>query len=140
MTPEPARFNVKDLSVSSQEITPLTEVVVTAIIENSGGSAGYCPVIMEVNGQQEEVKEVSIEAGKRSTVMFTLARELEGIYTVNVNGRSVQFAVVTPQPTLTEPAGGLLTEISNFLWWIIGGVVLAIIVLLFIFLIIRRRT
>jgi hypothetical protein len=106
------------------------------MISNTGGSEGSCLVILKVNGTEEATREVTIGAGGRETVAFTIAREIEGSYTVSIGDRSGQFVVTAPpvaMPSVQEPARpsidwGLIAGIAA------GGAVLIVVVLyLFVF-------
>jgi hypothetical protein len=137
-TPAPASFSVADLSVTPPEVAPLGDVTVTAVIQNTGGSAGSYPVVLKVNGEQEDSREVSVSPGEKATLTFTLAKKLEGVYTVDVNGKTGQFTVVVPQPVLTEPIGSIPTK-QPFPWWIIGLAIIVLIVVVFVYLEFGRK-
>jgi len=52
---------------------------------------------------EEATKDVTLETGQNETVSFTIIRETEGSYTVDIDGETGQFNVIVPQPIKPEP-------------------------------------
>jgi len=108
--PAPASFTISDLSITPNEVRPAEGVTISALVTNTGGSDGSYTVVLQINGLEERTKEVTIGAGKSETVSFTIARDIEGVFVINVNGKTGQFTVVFPQPPTQPPVESLLVQ------------------------------
>jgi hypothetical protein len=89
-----------------------------------------------VNGAEQARKEVTLGAGKSETVTFTVAKDTEGSYTININGNSGQFTVIVPSPPTPALAEALPIQPSTnwrLIGGIIGGCVVAVGLLLYLF-------
>jgi hypothetical protein len=101
--PLPAHFVATDLNiVPSQEevwesITFMTRtgtsVTITANIANGGGQRGTDIVELKINGKIVDTEEVTVEAGQKQRVSFTLSGMDYGQYKVEVAGVSGEFTV-----------------------------------------------
>jgi competence protein ComEC len=116
IVPEPAKFTLRDLSISPNEVKAGEPVTITATVTNSGDSSGNYIAILKINGSQIETKSVSLNAGESQSVSFTIVNELIGNYTVELGSLSSTFTitkVVTPEPevpfleivSVTSPIG-----------------------------------
>ncbi len=107
------------------------------MVKNTGGSEGSYTVVLKIDGVEEARKEVTLGAGKSETVSFTIAKDAEGSYSVDIDGKVAKFTVTAPAviaPEVIPPAKG-----EN--WPLIGGIIGAVIIvgLLLWFLVFRRR-
>lgn len=101
--PLPAHFVATDLSIMpSQEqiwkpITFLTRiggsVTITANIANDGGQEETYIVELKIDGEIVDTREVTIEAGQKQQVSFTLSKMDYGQHKVEVAGLSGEFTV-----------------------------------------------
>jgi hypothetical protein len=137
--PRPASFIVTDLSITPNEARPAEEVTISALVTNTGGSEGSYNVVLKVNDTQEATQEITLKAGNSKTVDFTLAKEVLGSYTVNVNDKVGQFRVAL-LPPLPESTGALPLQPSTN-WWLFGGLAAGgvIIIMLLVYLFVWRR-
>ena len=127
MAPASASFTISDLSVTRSEVKPAEQVTISTVVTNIGGSEGSYTVVLKINGAEEAKKEVTLGAGKSETVTFTIAKDAEGSYTVNIDGKVGQFTVIVPPPN----------------WWLIGGIIAGCVVvvgLLVYFFVWRKRS
>jgi len=107
--PKPAELEFSDLrifypGVNPPEVEAGQTVTVTVSIEaeNVGELEGGRTVELNVDGEMIDSKEVTLEGGASSTVLFELTRG-EGTYEVEVEGFTESFTVNTkPEP---EPRG-----------------------------------
>jgi hypothetical protein len=134
----PASFQPGSLSISPGEVETGQTVKISVTVTNSGGSAGSYALILRIDGVDEEIKEITLEASTSGTVSFSTSQQLAGTYAVEVNGLTGSFEVKQPQPTApVEPPAP--TEPFN--WWLIGGIIAGVVILGFvIFLVIRRMS
>ena len=139
VVPVPASFVISDLSVTPSEVKPAQEVTISAVVTNTGGSEGSYTVVLKINGAEEAKKEVTVGAGKSETVAFTIARDTEGSYSVNIDGKGGQFTVIAPPPTAIPVE--VLPVHPPTSWWLIGGIIaggVVIVGLLVYFLVWRK--
>ena len=126
-SPAPARFSISDLSVTPGEVSPAEEVTISALVTNTGGSEGTYTVTLKINGSEESRKEVTVRTGKSEAVTFTVAKDTEASYTVDIDGTVGQFNVVVPQPPTPAPIEPLpVQQTTN--WGLIGGIIVGCIV------------
>jgi len=139
--PRPASFTVADLSVTPREVRPAETLTISALVTNSGGSDGAYTAVLKINNVEEARKTVGLAAGQSQRVTFTIVRDREGSYTVDIDGKTGVFSVVIPAPQMTKPVAELPVQTAAnrtpLILGIIGGiVVIAVLVYLFIW---RRR-
>jgi hypothetical protein len=117
--PAPASFQSDYLTISPGEIETGQTVNISLTVTNGGECTGSCPVMLRIEGVVEEIKEITLEAGDSETVSFSVARQLAGTYSVEVNGLTGSFEVKQPQPTAVEPTPAEPTPTEPTNWWLI---------------------
>jgi len=144
--PAPASFAISDLSVVPSAVKPAEEVSITAVVTNTGDREGSCTVVLKINGAEEARKEVAIGVGKSETVTFTVVRDVEGSYSVNIGGKVGQFMVIAPTTPAApppvapaEPAEPPAIPLSLSVWIIIAVVAAGLIGGIGIMLVIKLR-
>ncbi|MFC2056465.1 S8 family serine peptidase [Chloroflexota bacterium] len=118
----PASFAISDLSITTAEVKPAEQIAISVLVTNTGGRRGSYPVILKINDVEEDRKEVALGAGQSETVTFTIAKDSEGSYTVNIDGKVGQFNVIVPPPPTPTPVEPLPVQPPTN-WWLIGGVI-----------------
>ena len=139
--PMPASFSVAALSVTPSEVKLTEQVTISTVVTNTGGSEGIYTVVLQINGKEEGGKEVTLGAGQSDTVIFTIAKDTEGSYTVNIDGKVAQFTVIVPPPPTPIPTEVLPVE-PPVNWALIGGLIagfLVVVGLLVYFFVWRKR-
>lgn len=132
--PDPAEFEVTDLSVDPSEITPGEPATVAATVQNIGETEGTEQLEFDIEGTTvdeqnvgdstfEEVTEgetvteqVTVPPGESTTVSISVTRELTGTFDVSVADRSVSFDVVRDWNEIGETyegAGGLTVSLES---------------------------
>ena len=91
-------FTCLDLTVSPSEVEVGEEAIVTVTVENQGTAAGEYRVELIVNGEIEDAKNVTLEAGASTTVTFTISKDIPGDYTIEVGGKTATLTVTSPPP------------------------------------------
>ncbi len=91
--PEPARFDVSNLSISPREVEAGESVTISVDIANLGGSSGGYTAILKVNSSQVGTKTVTLGAGQSQVVSFAVVRESADTYTVELGGLAGTFTV-----------------------------------------------
>lgn len=133
LPPEPAAFEVSNLSIQPTEVQPEEVVTVTVLVTNTGGTEGSHTVVLNINGVKEDENSVTLDAGQSQEVSFSVSRDKSDSYAVAVDGLSGSFTVVEPEEVPpVKPAVN---------WPLIGGIIgaVVVVVLLVIFLVVRRR-
>ena len=88
-----SEFEVSNLVITPPEVGLGQEVTVTVDVENGGKGDGTASVELKINGKVEDSKEVTLALGESKTVTFIVTRDVEGIYTAEVNGLAATLAV-----------------------------------------------
>ncbi|MFC2051876.1 hypothetical protein ACFLT4_04015 [Chloroflexota bacterium] len=98
-------------------------------------------MVLNINDVEDSRKEVTFGAGNSEIVTFTVANDVEGRYTINIDGNVGQFNAIAslsrePEPTPTEPIQ------PTTKWWLIGIIVGCIVAtgLLVYFFVWRKRS
>lgn len=105
-----AKFSYSGLSITPAEVKPGQEVTIRIEVTNTGDARGNCPVILKINNNDVEVREVPLDPGGIETVTLGMTQSVPGTYTVDVNGNTGQFIVLeppsaSPLPGFDVPAG-----------------------------------
>ena len=98
----PAEFQVSDLSITPASMN-LGESV-SVFVSNIGGTSDSYHVSFKVNGAEVDSKDVTLDAGKSTTVSFTYSANSASDFLVDVNGLTGSFTVSTGGTT--QGSGG----------------------------------
>ena len=133
-------FQITDLSVTPSEVNLNEQVNISAVVTNTGGSEGSYTVVLKINSVEETRKEVTLGAGKTEAVTLTIAKDVEGSYTVDIDGRLGQFTVIVPTPA--TPTEAPLVEIPTNRWLLRGilSSIILISIVSMIMILLRRKT
>jgi len=126
--PPPANFSITSLDLSSEQVKPGQEVLVTVNVTNIGGSEGSYTLNLTINGAVEQTKTVTLAPLASDTVTFTVIKEEPGSYTISVDGLTKEFSVAAVAPSW----------ISRY-WWVILEILVVVGILLFFLLWWRPR-
>lgn len=91
--PEPARFDVSDLSISPREAKAGESVTISAQVTNTGSRSSSYAAVLRINGSPVETRTVILNAGQSQVVRFSVIRESAGTYRVEVDGLAGAFTV-----------------------------------------------
>jgi len=125
--PTPANFEVSDLSISPSQVEPGEEIVISVNVTNVGEESGSYTVTVIINEEVEATREVTLSGLSSTVLTFTTVKEIEDIYTVEVDGLTGSFAVAIPptepefrfsnlriSPTEVEPGEDLTVQVEVF--------------------------
>ncbi len=122
----PARFVVSGLSISPVEAACGEMVSISCMVTNSGLSAGYYQVVLELNGQLHEVKRISLAGETSMQVSFGVIRNAPGSYSVEINGLKGSYTVTEEQHSVTytptKPPQEYPPENPSYWLWVIYAV------------------
>ena len=91
---KPAEFEVTALNVSPAEVVSQEPTMVTADVENIGGSEGTYIATLRIDGVEAETEEVTVAAGAKETVEFTVTKDTPGTYHIELAGLSGTLIVL----------------------------------------------
>ncbi|MFC1933418.1 choice-of-anchor U domain-containing protein, partial [Chloroflexota bacterium] len=92
-TPE-AHFTYQDLTVSPTYTSPNRPIVISASVVNTGNARGSTTVYLNINGQVEQTRTVSVGPGSFERVRFTVVKSQAGMYPFSVNDMHGHFQVL----------------------------------------------
>lgn len=93
---KPATFEISDLEINPREVEPGENVYISVSVMNSGEIEGIATIPLRIEGEVEATSMMMIEEGEERKVSFTVTKENEGTYEVEVNGLSGSFKVTKP--------------------------------------------
>ena len=129
----PAFFVTSDLTVVPETVDIGEAVTISVSVANTGDLAGSHKVILKIDDVEVATEDITLSAGASETVTFTISKDTDGTYTVDVDGLAGTF-VVKPAPLpLPEPTNWLL------IGGIIGACIIVILMGVVVFLLVSRR-
>jgi len=109
--PEPAEFEVSDLSVTPSEIDAGDDVSVSMTVSNVDEESGSHTIEVKVDGVLVDSGTVTLDGGASTTVGFTVTSSIAGSHAVAVDGLSGSFSVSAP-PEPPEPAEFEISDLT----------------------------
>jgi PGF-CTERM protein len=99
-------LTVVNALLDSEQISPGEVLTVTAVVENTGETAGDARVALVVNGLTVATERVELAAGESARVTFDRRFENRGTFEIAVGDTTAgQVVVATPTPSVTETVG-----------------------------------
>jgi hypothetical protein len=99
---KPARFVVRDLTISPTEAEPKEAITISVQVTNVGEEKGRYTVQLYVDDKAVDTKTVTLGGGESTRVTFEVVEEKAGVYDIEVAGLKGAFTVKeippTPQP------------------------------------------
>jgi hypothetical protein len=92
--PSPANIYVKNVNVSSPQVSTNQEVTVYVNVKNAGEVDGGFTAVLKINGQVEQTKAIALSGMAATPVQFTIYKNMPGTYEVDVNGQKTYFTVI----------------------------------------------
>jgi len=90
----PAEFEISDLEISPEKAETGEKVAVLVDIKNVGEVKGTKTLELFVNGDLEEVREVTLDSGSETTETYNLVKGVPGSYSIDIGGLSGNFNVL----------------------------------------------
>jgi PGF-pre-PGF domain-containing protein len=125
----PLKFEASNLVIGSTGTEAGEDITISADITNLSNTAGAYAVTLWIDDTVEAGKNVSLEAGEKTPVSFTVTRDAEGSYQVRLDRLFGSFRVI----------GLIEAPLAWWMWLIVGLGVVVIGGLLAYFLWWRRR-
>jgi hypothetical protein len=90
---KPAQVSLQYLSVYPKQATADQPVTITTNVVNSGDQAGSLNVALEINGQVEQTRMVSVGPQATQPLKFTVSRSQPGTYSIDIGGQKGSFTI-----------------------------------------------
>jgi len=97
-TPSPTQFWVSIISIDPREIEPREAVTIEIVVFNKREETGTYEVSLRVDGEVEDIISGTLDGGEFKTVTSILTSEIGGMHTVEVEGETETFTVITTGP------------------------------------------
>ncbi len=110
----PANLSVANLSITPDEVEAGQAVTITVTASNTGEEEGSFSIVLEIDGDTEETKTVTIAADDSTQVSFTVTRPEGGTYTVDIFNLSGSFTVTGEIGVVNVLGVWGGTELENF--------------------------
>jgi hypothetical protein len=147
-----AKFTVSNLYVLPQSALVGETVYISLTVTNIGHSFGYYDVVLMLNGEAEDTKQVSLEPGQKADVQYTCYNKPVGEYKIDINGTRASFSIQqpvinspSPTPTITpsvNPTYSPVTvepeEPAQFPYLVVIMAAALAIILIIVFILLRR--
>ena len=92
--PKSALFEVGSLNINPSTVKPEGKVNISLQITNTGDTIGTDTIILKINNQVENSKDVMLAGGESDIITFTTSHNLPGNYLVQVGGLNGKFTIV----------------------------------------------
>ena len=91
--PKQAEFKVADLTINPSEAEVFEPVRISVNVTNIGGEAGEYVANLTINGVLEQNETVLVQAENSTLAEFTVLKETEGNYSIELGGLSGSLTV-----------------------------------------------
>lgn len=93
-----AEFEVSSLTLSSTEAKVGESITASTTVKNTGNATGTHRIVLTIDGEEVEAKEVTLAPRETKTVTFSITKNIQGTYIIGVGGltRSLQVNPLTP--------------------------------------------
>jgi len=113
MVTRSAQFNCSGLTIAPEKVQPDEPVDIRVEVSNTGSIKDTVAVILKINDNDMESREISLDAGQSETVTFQAQESEPGEYMVDVNGNNARFTVEGMSASDETSVATLPTEASK---------------------------
>jgi len=103
----PARFVIKGLTITPTEIYPGEIVTVRAIISNIGGLTGRFDIMLKIDDEPLQNKNLNLYGGASEEVNFSITPNITGEHRISIENVSGTFSVIVPKRPAAFMVSGL---------------------------------
>jgi hypothetical protein len=114
--PQQAEFTITNLTVTPQEADIFEPVQITVNVTNIGGEQGEYIANLTVNGLIEENQTIVLGPGNSTLAEFTLFKDKEGTYTIEVADLTATLTLNLPPPTASKIVLSKLSTTPREIW------------------------
>jgi uncharacterized repeat protein (TIGR02059 family) len=108
---KPAQMSLLYLNVNPQQASANQPVTIITNVVNSGDEAGNYNIALEIDGQVEQTKTVSVGPQGTQPVKFTVTRAQPGTYAIDIGGQTGSFTIIGAGGSAGAPLNGVLTAV-----------------------------
>lgn len=98
-------FETSELTVNPSSVEIGVAATISVKVDNTGGASGSHEIELEINGIQEEIKTITVDAGESTIVQFDVNRDQSGVYEVVIDELEEILTVTQPPEQKPEPKG-----------------------------------
>lgn len=124
--PALATFSVSDLTINPEQAGIGEPVTISVMVANTGELEGTYTVTLKINTTVEASENVTLTGGATKSVTFTISKDTDGTYDVEVDGLTGTFTVTKPPSAPTR-------------WPLTAVIVVVVIIGIVLWLYMRRR-
>ena len=95
----PAKFIVSNSAITPDSAKPGEEVIISALITNTGDLTGSFGVTLRINGFVVETKGITLAGGGSQTISFSTTPNSTGTHIVEIDGLIGTFEVIPSKGT-----------------------------------------
>jgi hypothetical protein len=89
----PSQMSVQYLSVNPKQTSANQPVTISTNVVNTGDEAGNFFITLNINGQAEQTRAVSVGSHGTQPVKFTVTRAQPGTYAIDIEGQKASFII-----------------------------------------------
>lgn len=89
----PATFALSNLNVTPERVRQGETIIISAVVTNTGETAGNYSIVLRINGIVDGIQEVTLAPGRSQRVAFNITKDSPSFYQVNLDGLIGRFAV-----------------------------------------------
>ena len=93
---KPAEFEVSNLVISSSLVGSGENLTICVDVENIGGEQDSYTAELKIDGEIVDAEHITLSGGEKTTVSFILHRDEKQTYSVEIEGLTGSFDVVSP--------------------------------------------
>jgi len=114
--PQQATFTITNLTINPKQAEIFEPVLVTVNVTNIGGEQGEYIANLTVNNILEENQTIILPAGESTLAEFTVFKEVEGNYTIQVADLTSSLTLVLPPPSASKIVISKLSTQPREIW------------------------
>ena len=114
--PQQAEFTITNLTVTPQEADIFEPVQITVNVTNIGGEQGEYIANLTINGLIEENQTILLGPGNSTLAEFTLFKDKEGTYTIEIADLTATLTLNLPPPTASKIVLSKLSTNPREIW------------------------
>jgi len=97
-TSTPPSFSLSNIIISPDNVKEGDPVTISAVVTNTGATAGQYSLVLRINSVVEKVNDLTINPGSNQTSTFTIVRDIAGEYYIELDGLRGMFVVTSRKP------------------------------------------
>jgi len=92
-TRKPATFSVSNLTIAPERVKQGDPIAISAVVTNTGETAGSYSVVLRIKGVAEGIEEVNLGPARSQRVTFNIIKDTAGFYPVTLENMTGKFVV-----------------------------------------------